>query len=133
MINESFHYKDLGLPCLKSVKSIYELAQLGENEIDPDIFARKFKQKKYEAFENNVANEGPNKTCSTNIDEWVDSEVQSDSRMIKFKNLNREIQFITAGYFDFNSMIWKDEIDGRTLNSTQWYQEQSHYLRKSYN
>ena len=117
---------------MKSVKSIYELAQLGENKIDPDIFKRKFKQKKSEAFENFVAREHPNKNCSTNIDECVDSEAQSDSRMIKFKNLSKEVQFITAGYFDFNSMIWKDRIDGRTLNSSQWYQEKSHYLRKSY-
>ena len=109
------------------------MAQLGENKIDSDIFQRKFKPKKSEAFENFVAREHPNKNCSTNIDECVDSEAQSDSRMIKFRNLSKEVQFITAGYFDFNSMIWKDRIDDRALNSTEWYQEKSHYLRQSYN
>ena len=49
--------------------------------------------------------------------------------LVKLKNLNKEIRFITEGYFDFDEMIWKDQIDGRALIPTEWYQNDSFYLR----
>ena len=45
--------------------------------------------------------------------------------LVKLKNLNKEIRFITEGYFDFDEMIWKDQIDGRALIPTEWYQNDS--------
>ena len=50
--------------------------------------------------------------------------------LVKLKNLNKEIRFITEGYFDFDEMIWKDQIDGRTLTTSEWYQNDSFYLRE---
>ena len=85
------------------------MAKNGENKIDLNVFSRQF-----------VARDERSKNFATDDHE----------ALIKFKNLSKEIQFITAGYFDFNSMIWKDEIDGRNLNSTEWYKENSHYLRE---
>ena len=98
------------------------MAQNGENEIDLNVFSRQFKRKNSEAFETFVARDERSKNFTTNKNETL----------IKYKNLSKEIEFITAGYFDFNSMIWKDEIDGRNLKSTEWYKENSHYLREGY-
>ena len=99
------------------------MAQNGQNEIDLNVFSRQFQRKNSKSLETFVPRDERSKNFATDKDETL----------IKFKNLSKEIQFITAGYFDFNSMTWKDEIDGRTLNSTEWYQENSHYLRKGYN
>ena len=83
------------------------MTKLGENKINLDIFKRKFRQKNF-------------------------SSDSSTHTLSKFKNLSREIQFITAGYFDFDSMIWKDRIDDQALSSTQWYQKKTHYVRQGY-
>ena len=96
------------------------MAENGENEIDLNVFSRQFKRKNSEAVETFVARE----ECSENF-----SSDSSTKTLIQYKNLSKDIQFITAGYFDFNSMTWKDEIDDQILNSTEWYQENSHYLR----
>ena len=50
-------------------------------------------------------------------------------KLVKLKNLDKELRFITEGYFDFDEMIWKDRIDGRALGQDEWYQSDSFYLR----
>ena len=96
---------------MKSVKSIDELVQLGEKEIDSDVFLWRL-----------LRNDGV-------VEAKIDSSKKS---LIKLKNLSKELRFITEGYFDFKEMIWKDQSDGRALNANDWYQDSSHHMRQGF-
>ena len=99
---------------LQTIASINELAQLGDTEVDSQVFIWQLKRK------------------STARKDHNDDDNSKSKRSIKLKNLNKELRFITDGYFDFDEMIWKDQIDGRALKQGQWYQNDSFYLRKGF-
>ena len=99
---------------LQTIASINELAQLGDTEVDSQVFIWQLKRK------------------STARKDHNDDDNSKSKRSIKLKNLNKELRFITEGYFDFDEMIWKDQIDGRALTQGQWYQNDSFYLRKGF-
>lgn len=106
---------------LQTIPSINELAQLGDTEVDSQVFIWQLKRKSTHPEDDRD-------------DDSMDPEDNSKSKQsIKLKNLNKELRFITEGYFDFDEMIWKDQIDGRALTQGQWYQNDAFYLRKGLN
>ena len=111
---------------LQTIASINELAQLGDTEVDSQVFIWQLKRKESTTRKDHRDHDRTN-------DDPIDPEDNSKSkRSIKLKNLNKELRFITDGYFDFDEMIWKDQIDGRALKQGQWYQNDSFYLRKDF-
>ena len=113
--------------------SISELGQLGDKEVDPDLFNWELKKKKdSDAFKGFVAG---GKNDPTDNNGRFGLEAENDSRtktLTKLRNLGKELLFITDGYFDFDEMIWRDRSDGRALNSSEWYQDNSYHLRQGF-
>ena len=113
---------------LQTIVSINELAQLGEIEVNSEVFIWQLKGKRTPLEDNRDDDHG-----RSNDDPLHSEDNSKSKRLIKLKNLNKELRFITEGYFDFDEMIWKDQIDGRDLTQGQWYQNDSFYLRKGFN
>ena len=56
------------------------------------------------------------------------SNISNESKKtVQLKNLDKELVFITEGYFDFDEMIWKDY--GRPIKSSQWYKNETYYVK----
>ena len=111
------------------------MGQLGNKEVDPDLFNWELKKKDSDAMKNLVARENRGKNDPTVNDGRFGIEGENDSgtkTLTKLKNLSRELRFITDGYFDFDEMIWRDRSDGRVLNSSEWYQDNSYHLRQGF-
>ena len=120
---------------MKPEKSISELGQLGDKEVDPDLFNWELKKKDSDVMKNLVARENRGKNDPTDNEGRFGLEAENDSRtktLTKLENLSRELRFITDGYFDFDDMIWRDRSDGRVLNSSEWYQDNSYHLRQGF-
>ena len=112
---------------LQTIPSINELAQLGDTEVDSQVFIWQLKRKSTPPEDDRDDDHD-----RTNDDPMDPEDNSKSKRSIKLKNLNKELRFITEGYFDFDEMIWKDQIDGRALTQGQWYQNDSFYLRKGF-
>ena len=112
---------------LQTIASINELAQLGDTEVDSKVFIWQLKGESTARKDHRDDDHD-----RTNVDPMDPEDNSKSKRSIKLKNLNKELRFITDGYFDFDEMIWKDQIDGRALKQGQWYQNDSFYLRKGF-
>ena len=112
---------------LQTIASINELAQLGDTEVDSKVFIWQLKRESTARKDHRDDDQD-----RTNVDPMDPEDNSKSKRSIKLKNLNKELRFITDGYFDFDEMIWKDQIDGRALTQGQWYQNDSFYLRKGF-
>lgn len=109
------------------------MIELGDTEVDPKIFIWRLKTKGTprkvrisggaQSWEDRRHHDG------TDENHMDPADTTKSKTLVKLKNLNKELRFITEGYFDFNEMIWKDQIDGRTLTTSEWYQNDSFYLR----
>ena len=110
------------------------MVELGDTEVDPEVFIWRLKGKgtpREVRISGGVQFWGDGKDDDRTDDNSLDPEETSRPKtLVKLQNLNEEIRFITGGYFDFDEMIWKDQIDGRALTPSEWYQNDSFYLRK---
>ena len=97
------------------------MVELGDTEVDSEIFTWRLKGK---GTPKKVRISG-----GTDENPMDPADSTKSKTLVKLKNLNKELRFITEGYFDFDEMIWKDQIDGRTLTTSEWYQNDSFYLR----
>ena len=127
----------------QTIPSINELVQLGDTEIDSNVFAwRLRKNMPFEFPESEIldgvetlqeyrrGDSSEDRTYDDRTDFMDRKDSQSKTKkLVKLKNLDKELRFITEGYFDFDEMIWKDRIDGRALGQDEWYQSDSFYLR----
>ena len=111
---------------LNLMQSIEELVQLGNTEVDTDVFIWRLQRK---IFDSADSQEARTKNVPSDKHSSADDDLKPKS-LTKLKNLDKELRFITGGYFDFDEMIWKDRSDGRVLNSSDWYENVSYYLRK---
>ena len=114
---------------LNLMQSIEELVQLGNTEVDTDVFIWRLQRK---IFDSADSQEARTKNVPSDKHSSADADLKPKS-LTKLKNLDKELRFITGGYFDFDEMIWKDRSDGRVLNSSDWYENVSYYLRKGLN
>ena len=104
-------------------------------EIDTKVFTRRVQRKIFRGSDSQGArrkDDPSDKDDRTNKDDRSDAD-RKRKPITKLKNLDKELRFITDGYFDFDEMSWKDRFDGRVLNSTDWYENDSYYLRKGLN
>ena len=110
------------------------MVELGDTEVDPKVFIWRIKRKgtpRDVRISGGVQFWEDGRDDDRTDDNSLDPEKTSRPKtLVKLKNLNKELRFITEGYFDFNEMIWKDQIDGRTLTTSEWYQNDSFYLRE---
>ena len=102
------------------------MVELGGTEVDSEIFTWRLKRKSggAQSWEDGSHHDG------TDENPMDPADTKKSKTLVKLKNLNKELLFLTEGYFDFNEMIWKDQIDGRTLTTSEWYQDDSFYLRE---
>ena len=94
------------------------MVKLGDKRVDPDVFSRRFKHK--------------NPTAEPDNNDRLNKDAKNDSStktFIKLRNLSKQLRFITEVYFDFNTMMWRDRFEGRALNTSHWYQDNSYHVR----
>ena len=110
------------------------MVELGDTEVDSEVFTWRSKRKRTPRevrISGGVQFWEDGRDDDRTDDNSMDPEETSrPKKLVKLKNLDEEIRFITEGYFDFDEMIWKDQIDGRALTPSEWYQNDSFYLRK---
>ena len=65
----------------------------------------------------------------TKVDTGKFKQVNSNKskKTVQIKNLDKDLVFITEGYFDFNEMIWRDH--DRPIHSSQWYKNETYHVK----